>query len=177
MGIDAGGLSESRLWRDHLLILVLLGTHELPFTRLLKEVESLKVEGVIEDEIVVQNGNTKYESDVLTLKPFVSYDEMDKLLEQADYIITHAGTGSILSGLKKGKKVIAAPRLKKHGEHNDDHQLELVEVFEEQGHILVWHEGEKLKDVIAQLDEFEPKPFKSQKDKMLKLLKEFIDSI
>ena len=49
----------------------------------------------------------------LNLKPFVSYDEMDKLLDQAKYIITHAGTGSILSGLKKGKKVIAAPRLKR----------------------------------------------------------------
>lgn len=159
------------------MILVLLGTHELPFTRLIKEVELLKLEGIIEDEIIVQNGNTKYESDVLHLKPFVSYDEMDKLLDQAKYIITHAGTGSILSGLKKGKKVIAAPRLKKYGEHNDDHQLEIVEVFEEQGHILVWHDGEKLKDVIAKLDHFEPRPFISKKDKMLKLLKDFIDSI
>lgn len=159
------------------MILVLLGTHELPFTRLIKEVESLKLDGLIEDEIIVQNGNTRYQSNVLTFKPFVSYDEMDKLIDHSKFIITHAGTGSIISGLKKGKKIIAAPRLKKYGEHNDDHQLELAQVFEEQGHILVWHDGEKLKDVIEKLEEFVPKPFISKKDKMLKLLKNFIESV
>lgn len=159
------------------MILVLLGTHELPFTRLIKEVEKLKKKEIIADEVVVQNGKTPYTSDVLTLKPFVSYDEMDRLVEKADYIITHAGTGSIISGLKKGKKVIAVPRLKKYGEHNDDHQLEIAGVFEEQGHILVWHDGENLEDVIAKLANFEPKPFQSKKEKLMNLLKEFIDSI
>lgn len=50
-------------------------------------------------------------------------------------------------------------------------------MFEEQGHILVWHDGEKLKDVIEKLEEFVPKPFISKKDKMLKLLKNFIESV
>jgi UDP-N-acetylglucosamine transferase subunit ALG13 len=159
------------------LILVLLGTHELPFTRLIKEVERLKLEGIIDDDIIVQNGNTKFESEVLTLKPFVSFEEMDRLVEESRLIITHAGTGSIISGLKKKKIVIAAPRLAKYNEHNDDHQLELAEVFEEQGHILVWRDGEKLEDVLKKVEAFEPKPFVSKKEKMLNLLQDFIDSI
>lgn len=159
------------------MILVLLGTHELPFTRLLKEVEKLKNEGIIDDEIIVQNGNTHYESDVLTLKPFVSYEEMEKLVEQARLIITHAGSGSIISGIKKGKVVIAAPRLEKYGEHNDNHQLELAQVFQEQGHILVWNDGEILGDIYNQALNFVPKPFISKKEKMIKLLKDFIESI
>jgi len=157
------------------LILVLLGTHELPFTRLLKEVERLKLEGVLKDEVVVQNGNTHYESDVLTLIPFVSYEEMEKLVEEARLIITHAGSGSIISGLKKRKVIIAAPRLAKYGEHNDDHQLELAQVFEEQNHIIVWRDHEKLEDKIKEAEHFQPTPFVSKKDKMLKLLKDFID--
>lgn len=159
------------------MILVLLGTHELPFTRLLNEIERLKREGIINDEVFVQNGNTKFQSELLTLKSFVSYDEMDQLVEQADLIITHAGTGSIISGLKKNKIIIAVPRLAKYNEHNDDHQLELAEVFEEQGHILVWKDGEKLEDVLKEAKGFKPKPFVSKKNQMLNILKDFIDNI
>lgn len=159
------------------MILVLLGTHELPFTRLLNEIERLKREGIINDEVFVQNGNTKFQSELLTLKSFVSYDEMDQLVEQADLIITHAGTGSIISGLKKNKIIIAVPRLAKYNEHNDDHQLELAEVFEEQGHILVWKDGEKLEDVLKEATKFKPKPFVSKKNQMLNILKDFIDNI
>lgn len=177
MGNNARILSEGCLWGDYLLILVLLGTHELPFTRLLKEVERLKLEGFLMDEIIVQNGNTHFETDVLTLKPFVSYEEMEQLVEQARLIITHAGSGSIISGLKKGKVIIAAPRLAKYGEHNDDHQLELAQVFEEQNHILVWRDHEKLENKIMEAKHFQPKPFISKKDKMLNLLKDFIENI
>ena len=159
------------------MILVLLGTHELPFTRLLKEVEKLKLYGVTEDEIIVQNGNTLFESNFMTLMPFVSYDEMEELVDKARLIITHAGTGSILSGLKKGKKIIAAPRLAKYGEHNDDHQLEIAQVFEEQGHILVWRDGDKLEDLVKKAENFLPTPFLSKKEKMIEILKNFIDSI
>ncbi|SET25707.1 UDP-N-acetylglucosamine transferase subunit ALG13 [Salinibacillus kushneri] len=157
------------------MIFVILGTHELPFTRLLNEVERIKKSGFLKDEIVVQSGNTKYNSHYMTLIPFMSYEEMDKLYNKARLIITHAGTGSVITGLKKSKKVIAAARLKKYGEHNDDHQLELVSVFEKQGHILSWNEGENLEKVIIEAEDFEPKPFRSGKDKMLKILYDFIE--
>ncbi|MFQ3545390.1 PssE/Cps14G family polysaccharide biosynthesis glycosyltransferase [Halobacillus rhizosphaerae] len=157
------------------MIFVVLGTHELPFTRLLEEVEELKQSGVIEDEIIVQSGNTKYQSDYMTLKPFVSYEEMDDLFDRARLIITHAGTGSVITGLKKGKRVIAVARLKKHGEHNDDHQLELVDVFLKQGHILSWNEGESLAEVISESDAFDPLPFQSGKQKMFSIIENFIN--
>lgn len=158
------------------MILVLIGTHELPFTRLLNEVEKLKLNGGVEEDIVVQNGHTPYESDVLTLKPFVSYQEMNELYDRARLIITHAGTGSVITGLKKGKKVIAAPRLKKYGEHNDDHQLELMQAFEEAGHILSWNDGDSLLDLLKQLEDFEPTPFQSKRKQMFRLLEDFIDN-
>ena len=51
---------------------------------------------------------------------------------KADIVITHGGTGAIIGAVKKGKKVIAVPRLAKYGEHVDDHQLQLIEQFKEQ---------------------------------------------
>lgn len=159
------------------MIFVVLGTHELPFTRLIKEVERLKKEGYIKDEVIVQNGNTKYKSDVLELKPFLSFEEMDSLFEQADIVISHAGTGSVITAIKKGKKVIAAPRLEKYGEHNDDHQLQLTEAFVNGGHILAWYENDKLEDTLEQAKDFQPVPFESKKELMFKTLKDFIDSV
>src|SRR5699024_9557979 len=157
----------------YLLILVVLGTHELPFTRLLKEVERLKIRGIMDEDIVVQHGHTKYQSDHLTLKKFVTYDEMDQLYDDARLIITHAGTGSVITGIRKGKTVIAAPRLKKYGEHNDDHQLQLVTEFVKQEHILSWNDGEKLQDVPQAASTFQPKPFQSDKKRMFRLIEDF----
>lgn len=159
------------------MILVLLGTHELPFKRLVAEIERLKKEAIIKEEVVVQNGHTAYKSEVLTLKQFVSYEEMEKLVDEARLIITHAGTGSVISALKKGKKVIAVPRLKKYGEHNDDHQLELAQTFLEKGHVLLYRDSDDLGSIIEQTVAFIPEPFQSEQGKMFSILKDFIDNV
>ncbi|SDK14313.1 PssE/Cps14G family polysaccharide biosynthesis glycosyltransferase [Sediminibacillus albus] len=157
------------------MILVVLGTHELPFTRLLTEVERLKQEDFLKEEVIVQHGHTKFASEQMTMKKFVSYEEMDRLYDEASLIITHAGTGSVITGLRKGKKVIAVARLKKYGEHNDDHQLQLVQVFTAQGHILTWNDGERLEAVINEANHFTPKPFESGKQRLQQILTDFID--
>lgn len=177
MGNNEKDLSKSSKWRVYLLILVVLGTHELPFTRLLKEAERLKSENIIEDDIIVQSGHTKYNSNKLTIKQFVSYKEMDLLCEQARLIITHAGTGSIIAGLKKGKSVIACARLKKYGEHNDDHQLQIVSALVNQGHILSWEDGTMLEEVIQKAETFQPKPFRSGREQIYQLIENFINEV
>ncbi|MFD1363704.1 PssE/Cps14G family polysaccharide biosynthesis glycosyltransferase [Lentibacillus salinarum] len=159
------------------MIFVVLGTHELPFTRLIGEVERLKKEGSIQEDVLVQHGHTPYRSDHLTLKPFVSYQEMDLLYEQARLIITHAGTGSIIKGLKKSKPVIACPRLAKYGEHNDDHQLQIVSALKKQEHILSWEEDMLLEDVIQQADIFQPRPFQSGREQIYQLIENFIRGV
>lgn len=175
MGVDEKSLPKRSLRGVDLLILVVLGTHELPFTRLVQEVERCKEKNVIQEDVIVQHGHTKYASDSLTLRPFVSYDEMHDLYDRARFIITHAGTGSVITGLRKGKKVIAAPRLKLYGEHNDDHQLELATEFAKEGYVLSWYDGEALEDAIRKIDTFKPKPFRSNKKRMFQLIEDFID--
>ena len=107
------------------MILVTLGTQIEPFKRLLDYIENSK----LKCKIVVQAGHTKYHSKKMDVFDFISYDEMEKLIKEADLIITHGGTGSIVGALKKGKKIIACARLEKYGEHVDNHQQELVEIF------------------------------------------------
>ena len=58
-------------------------------------------------------------------------NEFSSYINKSDVIITHGGTGAIMGALKKGKKVIAVPRLSEYGEHVDDHQLQIIEEFKE----------------------------------------------
>jgi len=155
---------------------VVLGTHELSFKRLLEEVEEQIASRKLSGEIVVQNGHTVFKSKKMKFIPFMSYKEMEELYQHADLIITHGGTGSITTGIKLGKKMIAVPRLKKYGEHNDDHQLEIVSQFTKSGHILQWSDGESLGDVITESVHFTPAPFKSGRIEILSILENFIDN-
>lgn len=168
-------LSESGLWRFNLLIVVVLGTHELPFNRLLEEIEKEIIAGTIQEEVLVQAGHTKYESNLMNIFDFTTYEHMAELYNKASLIITHGGTGSITMGMKMGKKVIAVPRLIKYGEHNDDHQLEIVKQFYETGHILYWNEPLKFRDVLQRVAHFQPTEFHSGNKKILSLLKDFIN--
>jgi UDP-N-acetylglucosamine transferase subunit ALG13 len=155
--------------------LVVLGTHELPFTRLLKAVEQQIEKGNIREEVIVQSGHTPYKSPHMKFIKFTSYEEMDRLYNQASYIITHGGTGSITSGLKKGKKMIAAPRLVKYGEHNDDHQLEIVNQFEATGHLIAWHDGQDLGAAIGKIHSFQPARFQSGRNDIISIIQNFIE--
>jgi len=159
------------------LILVVLGTHELPFDRLLNEIDKQIVAGTIKEEVLVQAGHTKYKSTNMNIFDFTTYEHMADLYRKANYIITHGGTGSITMGMKMGKKVIAVPRLIKYGEHNDDHQLEIVKQFQETGHILYWNEPMDLSDVLRRIESFKPAHFESGNKKILSLIRDFIDGV
>lgn len=56
----------------------------------------------------------------------LSAKDMMHELELADVIVSHAGTGSILSALMAGKIPIVVPRTASEGEHVDEHQLDLA---------------------------------------------------
>ena len=114
------------------MVLVTLGTQKQSFKRLLDYIE----ESSLDDEIIVQAGHTKYESKKMKIFDFIDYETMDEYLKKADLVITHGGTGSVVTPLKLGKKIIGCARLSKYGEHVDDHQTELVGIFADEGYIL-----------------------------------------
>ena len=148
------------------MILVTLGTQHQEFTRLLDYIEKSK----IKDEIIVQAGYTKYKSKKMKMLDFIDYDKMAEYVRDADLIITHGGTGSITGPLKDGKKVIACARLAKYGEHVDNHQTEIVDVFADEKYILKLDENIKLDDLIKKAKSFEPKKFESNTSNFIKKL-------
>ncbi len=107
------------------MIFVTLGSQKFQFNRLLQAVNKLQTD----DEIFAQIGYSDYKPKHYKYKRFLDREEYAKVMVLSDIVITHGGTGAIISAVKKGKKVIAVPRLKKYGEHVDDHQIQLVNQF------------------------------------------------
>ena len=156
------------------MILVILGTQDKQFTRLLEAVDKEIEKGTIKDKVVVQAGQTKYESKNMEIFDLVPAPEFEKLMDEADLVITHGGAGSILSAIKKGKKVIAAARLAKYQEHHNDHQKQIIGEFAKLGYIQELKDFNKLGSMIKKIDSFKPKKFESNTQNMIKLIEEYI---
>ena len=152
------------------MIFVTLGTQDKPFKRLLDYLEHSN----IDDEIVVQNGFTEYKSNKLKLFKYLDKDKFNEYLKKADFVICHAGVGTIVNCLKDGKKVLTVPRLAKYGEHQNDHQLQIANAYYQKGYILVMNDGDDFDKKIEELKHFEPKTFVSNNEIFVNKLKKYI---
>ena len=157
------------------MILVMLGTQNNSFERLLKELDKLKEKKIIKEKIIVQAGYTKYNSKNLEVFDFIEKDKLEKYQEEANIIITHGGVGSIVSSINKGRKVIAIPRLKKYEEHVNDHQKDIVESFSNNGYIIGINDVNELEEAYKKIDKFKPKKYIPNNSKIIKLVEDFIE--
>ncbi|MCD8189804.1 MAG: beta(1,3)galactosyltransferase EpsH [Clostridiales bacterium] len=113
------------------MIFVTVGSQKFQFDRLLKAVDQLVADKTIDEAVFAQTGYSGYQPKHYPYQAFLSREEFAAAESKADIIITHGGTGAIIGAVKKGKKVVAVPRLARYGEHVDDHQLQLIEQFSE----------------------------------------------
>ena len=141
------------------MIFFTLGTQDKHFDRLLNAVYKLETD----EKIVAQIGSTEFKSskpeDKFEIHKFLSNEEFEKYMDEARVVITHAGVGTIVYGLKKHKKMIVAARLKKYGEHVNDHQLQILQTFASEGYIIPLENFDDLPKLLEM--EFTPKEWKS----------------
>lgn len=157
------------------MIFVTLGTQDKSFHRLLEQLDLLVDEGILDEEIIVQAGSTNYKSRNMEIIDYIDMRTFDKYIAQCDFMISHGGIGSILAALNNGKKVIAVARLCKYDEHENDHQLEIINKFNEKGHIIGCKDVFEVRDKLALLDDFEPKPYVSNNDHFCQVVSELIE--
>ena len=159
------------------MILVTLGTQDKPFTRLLDAIQNEIDNGIIKEEVIVQAGKTKYKSKNMKIFDLISPEELNELIKKCDILITHGGVGSITTGLKNNKKVIGAARLKKYGEHTNDHQIQILENFSQAGYILYLEDFNTLSTQLKVIKSFKPKKYKSNTKNMIKTIENFIENM
>ncbi len=132
------------------MIFVSTGSRKFQFDRLIKKIDELAADGTIKEEVFAQIAETAYEPTHIQYQRYLSPDEFNSYQEKATLVITHAGTGALIGALKKGKQVIAVPRLQKYGEHSDDHQLQVAEALQSEGYLRTVIEMDDLGAVIME---------------------------
>lgn len=159
------------------MILVLLGTQHNEFTRLLQEIDECIKNKIIDEEVIVQAGFTKYESKKMRIFDMIPKLDLDEFVERADLVITHGGVGSIIMALNKNKKVIAVPRLHEYGEHVNDHQRQIIKVFSEKGYLIGLQNVEDMPEALKDIKTFVPKKYENNNHEMLNYIENFIANI
>jgi UDP-N-acetylglucosamine transferase subunit ALG13 len=105
---------------------VTVGSHDVPFDRLLQAVEDAAATGVLPAPVTVQTGVGSAPSPYVAATDFLSPQEFGRAVERAHVVVTHGGAGAIATVLRAGKKPLVMARRHDRGEHVDDHQLELA---------------------------------------------------
>lgn len=135
---------ESTILGERDLIFVTVGGMRA-FERLVCQMDLIASE--LDEQVVIQIGSTKYEPKNCDYFRFMSRNDIERLYTNARVVVSHAGTGSILTALAYDKPLVLVPRMKKYREVLDDHQVELAHQMEAQGVVVVRDIG-NLEDAI-----------------------------
>jgi len=85
------------------------------------------------DEVLWQTGSQDVSGWGIEGRDRVPHDELNDAVREADVVIAHSGTGSAITAFEQGKFPILVPRLARHGEHVDDHQVQIAREMERRG--------------------------------------------
>jgi UDP-N-acetylglucosamine transferase subunit ALG13 len=144
------------------------------FDRLIKEMDSIAQR--TDEEIIMQIGESSYIPKNAKSFKFASKEVMDSLYERSRVVVCHAGTGSILCAMERCKPIIVVPRRVKHGEHVDDHQLDIAGELEKEDLITVVHDVSEIEKLLQNVSSASGKNIGGSKT-LVKMLKEYINGL
>lgn len=159
------------------MIFITLGSQKFQFNRLLKHIDTLISQGLLKDEVLAQIGNSDYIPQNYQFKNFFDREEFSEIIDCADLIITHGGTGAIINAVKKKKKVIALPRLSRYGEHVDDHQIQILEQFEEINLIYACYDCDDLCEAIEKIKYMKFSIYESNTKRIVNSIEKYINEL
>jgi len=128
------------------LIFITVGT-QLPFDRLVGTVDQWSSRHP-DVEVIVQSGKTKQKFDNCSLIEEISPILWEQYFLRANFIVSHAGMGTILKSLEYSKPLIIMPRQAALNEHRNEHQLATVERFRNFPMIRVANNEQELLDYL-----------------------------
>ncbi len=159
------------------MIFVTLGSQKFQFDRLLQKLDDMVENNIITEKIVAQIGASTYLPQHYEYVRFMDREQFAETMDQCDIVITHGGTGVIISAVKKGKKVIAIPRLAKYKEHVDDHQLQLLHQFDDLELICACYEVDDLEEKYSGIRDMKFKSYVSNTHTIIASIEEYLETI
>lgn len=125
---------------------VSIGNAHQPFKRLLNGV--LETIDILPRPVIVQFGYSLFKDTRCLYSPFLSLDQYNRYIQDAQLLILHAGAGSVIKALRAGKRPIVVPRRKKFQEHINDHQLDFAKALSKMDKIELVLEISDLKSAV-----------------------------
>jgi len=122
----------------------------LPFERLVSSVATAKRHGVITERVIMQTGVKVPPIEGVELVESLTFDQVGEIQARAATVVCHGGTGSLITALQQGCRVIAMPRMPSRGEHYDNHQEEIVAAFVARGLIATAETVEELETAVVE---------------------------
>ena len=119
------------------MIFVTVGSRGYQFDRLFKKLDELYEDGTLTEPMFAQTGTSMYVPKHYEHKGFITPEEFVEKIDEANIVVSHGASGSIMKALNAGKKVIAVTRLEKYNEHINDHQIQNNEAFSSNGYVLM----------------------------------------
>lgn len=121
----------------------------LPFERLVDSIEEVARRGAFDGRFIIQTGVGARRPGGLESHETLPFDTVQGILRDAQIVVCHGGTGSLITALRQGCHVIAMPRLMERGEHYDNHQAEITDAFAARGLITVARDADELEKAIV----------------------------
>jgi UDP-N-acetylglucosamine transferase subunit ALG13 len=129
------------------MILVTVGT-QIPFDRLISIVDDWVSQSGTRQQVVAQVGTSDCKFENMTVFQSVEPEQFETYINDCDFIISHAGMGSILTALRVKKPIIIFPRKAALGEHRNDHQLATASSFSNIDGVYVVNDKDELFTVL-----------------------------
>ena len=127
------------------------------FDPLIEEIDQLKENGKIKQEVVVQLGQGNYEPKYCQWFRFA--DKLDQYYHQANLIIAHGGPGTIFEILRLNKKLIAIPN---RDRTDPRHQVEYLRAMADETNSMLY--CDRVKDLEYCLDKTKKHQFTKYKE-------------
>jgi len=106
------------------MIFITIGASEFQFNRMLRWVDrTLQELDYPREKVFFQIGRSDYIPKSGDHIDYMDSRGMEERIKGAEYVICHAGVGTILISLVNGKKPIVIPRRKEYAETVDNHQV------------------------------------------------------
>lgn len=130
-------------------VFVVLGTQKFQMNRLLIKIDEIAKKN---DNLkfLAQTGHSNYKPIRYAYQNFFNEIEFKKNIRECDLLITHAGIGTIITGLEYSKKILVFPRRAEYHEHVDNHQCEIAKAFEEKNYLLNCKNANELEKKIIE---------------------------
>jgi UDP-N-acetylglucosamine transferase subunit ALG13 len=129
------------------VIFVVLGTQAYPFDRLLRGLDGM------EEELVIQGGASTHRPPGATWFDFLELPQLLERLRAARVVVSHAGVGTVMTAVGEGKRPVVVPRLARYGEAVDDHQLAFARRLDEAGLVRLVEDPSELPSAVAETPE------------------------